>query len=85
MQTVLKALSTIITSHDREPTVVHRLVLVARLADAMLGMIFKSSEEAEGAKIAVSPLVMAVQMAKIILAICRLSWPSAQSSAEETP
>ena len=35
MQSVLKALSTIVTSHDREPTVAHRLVLVTRLADAI--------------------------------------------------
>ena len=73
MQAVLKALSTIITSHDREPIVVHRLVLVTRLADAMLGMIFKSSEEAERAKITVSPLLMAVQMAKLVIPTHRIT------------
>ena len=67
MQSVLKALSAIVTSHDREPTVAHRLVLVARLADAVLGIILKSPEEAERAKIAVSPLAMAVQMAKLVI------------------
>ena len=67
MQSVLKALFTIVTSHDREPTVAHRLVLVTRLADAMLGIISKSPEEAEGAKVTVSPLQVAVQMAKLVI------------------